>query len=126
MALGMYSQRTTRLNIYVYSPDKTPRSFVADSWGGGLLSHRACIVAKDRATQQIKILGQIIPKHLLPEDRDKTCTRVKIVEEGLTFGDRHEFKFFVQEIDLESKAIVRQRPFMDPPSLIRHHAKQDF
>jgi hypothetical protein len=126
MALGIYSHRTTRLNIYVYAPDKPARAFVAEEWGGGLLSHRACIVARDRASRQIKVLGQIIPKHLLPDDRDKTCTRVKIVEEGLTFGDRHEFKFYVDEVDLESQAIVRQRPFMDPESLIRHHAKQEF
>ncbi len=125
MALGLYSNRTTRLNIYVYSPDKTPRTFLAEVWGGGLLSQRACIVAKDRASQQIKIIGQIIPKHLLPLDKDKVYTRVRVVEEGLTFGDRHEFKFYVEEIGIDEKAIVRQRPFMDPESVMRHHARQD-
>jgi hypothetical protein len=125
MALGLYSNRTTRLNIYIYSPDKTPKAFLAEVWGGGLLSHRACIVAKDRASQQIKIIGQIIPKHLLPQDKDKVCTRVKVVEEGLTFGDRHEFRFYVEDITVEDKAIVRQRPYMEPASLMRHHARQD-
>lgn len=126
MALGIYSQNTARLNIYIYPPDGIPKAFVAESWGGGLLSHRACIVAKDRATQQIKIIGQIVPKHLLTEERDKIFTRVKVVEEGLSFGDRHEFKFYIQDIDVDSQAIVRQRPFMDPQTLQRYHAKQDF
>ncbi len=125
MPLGLYSNRTTRLNIYIYSPDKTPRTFLAEVWGGGLLTQRACIVVKDRASQQIKIIGQIVPKHLLPIDKDKVLTRVKVVEEGLTFGDRHEFKFYVEEISIDEKAIVRQRPHMDPESLMRHHARQD-
>ena len=126
MPLGLYSDRTTRLNIYIYTPNKPTKTFLAESWGGGLLSQRACIVAKDRASQQIKIIGRIIPKHLLPENKDKVHTRVKIIEEGLTFGDRHEFKFFVEDVDVDDKAIVRQRPYMGPASLIRHHARQDF
>jgi hypothetical protein len=126
MALGLYTDRTTRLNIYIYAPDKVPRSIVAEVWGGGLLSNRACIVAKDRGSGQIKVFGQIIPRHLLPEDPVKTCTRVKIVEEGLTFADLHEFKYFVEELDLKSQAIVRQRPFMDPQTLVQYHAKQEF
>jgi hypothetical protein len=126
MALGLYTDRTTRLNLYIYTPGKTPRTIIAETWGGGLLSNRACIVAKDRSSGQIKVLGQIIPKHLLPQDPSKTCTRIKIVEEGLTFADRHEFKFFVEEVDLDSQAIVRQRPFMDPQTLVRYHTKQEF
>jgi hypothetical protein len=126
MALGVYSENTSRLNIYIYPPDGIPKAFVAEAWGGGLLTHRACIVAKDRATQQIKIIGEIVPKHVMAENRDKKYTRVKIVEEGLSFGDRHEFMFHVQDVDVDSQAIVRQRPFMDPHALLRHHAKQEF
>ena len=116
--LGKFSESTCRLNFYLHRPDASSLAYSADAWGYGQISELKCLVIRETSSQQMRVLGAIIPRDRIPREDLGLMIRVHIVEEGLNPPDRKEWRFMIDEVDEPVMLQILEGPLIEPARLV--------